>query len=453
MSSPGDRLPQSGERRRFFLGAFGEPGHAFPMLALGARLAERGHEVTFETWSRWRSEVEAAGMRFLPAPEYPLFGGSGEPFEMYEAVGLATAQTRAAVADLSPDALVHDILTLAPALAGELEGVPVATLVPHLYPVGGPGFPPYALGARLPRTRIGRTLWDAVARGTQAGLREGRDQLNRTRVGLGLAPLERFHGGLSERLCLVGTFPHLEYPRSWPASAHVVGPLMWEPPFDFVEPPRGAAPLVLVAPSTAQDPEHRLLRAALDGLGELPIRVLATWNRRPLGLPVSVPENTRLVEWVSYSKTMPACSLVVCHAGHGTMARAVACGCPVLAVPHVGDMAENAARADWAGVGVRLPWRLLTPATLRLAVQEALERPSLGERARALAAWAAAHDGASRSADLVEALADQSSRRSRTNSISSRASPSTTSIGSPEQLHSSTTTRSSLTSSARQTAP
>ncbi len=443
------------DRQRFFLGAFGEPGHAFPMLALGARLAERGHEVTFETWSRWRSDVEDAGMRFLPAPEYPLFGGSGIGSEMYEAVVLATGETRRAVAELKPHALVHDILTLAPAMAGELQGVPVATLVPHLYPVGGPGFPPYALGARYPRTRLGRAMWHGVAHGTRGGLRQGREELNRTRVKLGLAPLERFHGGLSERLCLVGTFPQLEYPRRWPAGVHVVGPLMWEPPFGFVDPPAGDAPLVLVAPSTAQDPEHRLLRAALAGLGDLPIRVLATWNRRPLppGEPVAVPGNTRLVEWVSYSKTMPACSLVICHAGYGTMARALACGCPVLAVPHVGDMAENAARADWAGVGVRLPWRLLGPGTLRLAVRRALSDGALTARAGRLAAWAASHDGASRAADLVEALAGQSSRRSRTNSINSGDSPSTRSIGSPEQLQSSTTARSSVTSSARQIAP
>lgn len=443
-------------RLRFFLGAFGEPGHAFPMLALGARLASRGHEVVFETWSRWRSDVEAAGMQFLPAPEYPLFGGSGIGSEMYEAVVLATGETRRAVAELRPDALVHDILTLAPAMAGELEGVPVATLVPHLYPVGGPGFPPYALGALYPRTRLGRALWDGLARWTVSGLRQGRDELNDTRVRLGLPPVMRFHGGLSERLCLVGTFPQLEYPRRWPSGVEVVGPLMWEPPFEFVEPPPGSEPLVLVAPSTAQDPEHRLLRAAVAGLGDLPIRVLATWNRRPLPThqPVAVPGNTRLVEWVSYAKTMPSCALVICHAGHGTMARALACGVPVLAVPHVGDMAENAARANWAGVGVRLPWRLLGPGTLRLAVSRALSDRALGVRAREFAAWAAAHDGASRAADLVEALAaGQSSRWVRTNSISSGDSPSATSIGSPEQLHSSTTARSSLTSSARQIAP
>jgi UDP:flavonoid glycosyltransferase YjiC (YdhE family) len=112
-----------------------------------------------------------------------------------------------------------------------------------------------------------------------------------------------------------------------------------------------------------------------------------------------------LVEWLSYSKTMPRCALVITHAGHGTMVRALSSGCPVVTVPHSGDMGENAARADWAGVGVRLPWRLLTPATLRLAVRRALSLPALGARARSIAAWSAAHDGAAHAAQLVESLA------------------------------------------------
>ncbi len=408
------------ERLRFFLGAFGEPGHAFPMLALGSRLAARGHEVTFETWSRWREHVEAAGMRFEPAPERPLFPTLERPVDMYESALAVTAQTRQAVADLAPDAVVHDILTLAPALAGELERVPVATLIPHVHPAGARGLPPYALGARLPRTRAGQWLWGSIEHQVEAGLRQGRAELNQARATLGLPPVERLHGGLSERLCLVGTFPQLEYPRRWPRGTYVVGPLMWEPPFEAVPAPAGDRPLVLVAPSTAQDPDHRLLRAALAGLGGEPIRVLATWNRRPLNGTVAVPSNTRLVEWVSYSKTMPACALIICHAGHGTMARALACGCPVVAVPHCGDMAENAARADWAKVGVRLPWRLLGPATLRLAVRRALSERALTARAGELAAWAAAHDGATRAADLVEELAragGRSSGRARTTSI------------------------------------
>jgi UDP:flavonoid glycosyltransferase YjiC (YdhE family) len=375
------------------------------MLALGTRLASRGHRVTLETWSRWRSYVEAAGMRFVAAPEYPVFPTRERPLQPYQAVVRATAQTRPAVAEANPDVVVHDILTLAPAMAAELEGVPVATLVPHVYPVGAPGLPPYALGARPARTAAGTRLWHAFERPLEAGLRQGRAELNDTRARLGLPPVSRLHGGLSDRLCIVATFPQLEYPRAWPGSVHVVGPLLWEPPYREVDPPPGEDPLVLVAPSTAQDPEHRLLRAAVAGLGRERVRVLASWNRKPLPAPVGVPPNTRLVEWISYSRTMPRCALVVCHAGHGTMVRALASGCPVLAVPHSGDMAENAARADWARVGVRLPWRLLAPATVRLAARRALSEPGLAERARALGAWAQAHDGTARAAELVEQLA------------------------------------------------
>jgi UDP:flavonoid glycosyltransferase YjiC (YdhE family) len=68
-------------------------------------------------------------------------------------------------------------------------------------------------------------------------------------------------------------------------------------------------------------------------------------------------------------------------------------------------MFENAARADWAGVGVRLPRRFLSPSTLRLAVHRALADEGIAERARSVAAWAAAHDGADAAADAVEAWA------------------------------------------------
>jgi UDP:flavonoid glycosyltransferase YjiC (YdhE family) len=375
------------------------------MLALGERLVARGHDVVFETWKRWREHVESAGMTFLPAPEYPVFEPGESALGPREAVVRAARHTRGSLAGAGFDVVVHDILTLAPALAGELEGVAVATLIPHLYPVGTRGFPPYAFGARLPRTRLARQFWASLERPLEAGLRRGREELNETRRRLGLPPVQRLHGGLSKQLTMVGTFPQLEYPREWPANVHVVGPVMWEPPFGPVEPPPGREPLVLVAPSTAQDPEHRLLLAALEGLKGEPIRVLATWNRRPLPRPAKVAANTRLVEWLSYSQTMPSCALVVCHAGHGTMARALASGAPVLAVPHIGDMAENAARVDWAHAGVRLPWRLLGPRALRLAVRGALRDARLAARAGELRDWAAAHDGALRAAELVERLA------------------------------------------------
>jgi len=398
-------MPAATAPRRVLLGAFGDPGHAFPMIALGRALVARGHEVTLQTWTRWREPVEAEGIRFAAAPEYQVFPSGPEPLDFYESVVHATRDTLPLVRDLKPEVVVADILTLAPALAAEIERVPYATLIPHVYPHGEREFPIYSLGARLPRTAPGRAMWRSAHGQVDRGLERGRRELNETRQQLGLPALSHVHGGISRDLALVASFPQLEYPREWPAHVHVVGPLMWEPPAEDVEVPAGTQPLVLVAPSTAQDPEHRMLHGALRGLADADVRVLATWNRRLPSRPLRVPANARVVDWVSYARTMPLCDVVVCHAGHGTLARALASASAVVACPAVGDMNENAARLDWAGAGVRVPRRFVSARPLRLAVERALGEPSIRERARELGEWARTHDSGTVAAELVEGLA------------------------------------------------
>ena len=101
-----------------------------------------------------------------------------------------------------------------------------------------------------------------------------------------------------------------------------------------------------------------------------------------------------VVDWLSYSQAMAAADLVICHGGHGTVARALGAGVPALCCPAVGDMAENGARVAWSGTGLMLPWRLVGPASLRLVVRRALGDPGLAVRAREIAAWGARNDGA-----------------------------------------------------------
>jgi UDP:flavonoid glycosyltransferase YjiC (YdhE family) len=358
-----------------------------------------------ETWSRWQEHVEREGMRFAAAPVYAVFG-DGNALKPYQAAVRASAVTHELIEEFDPDAVVVDILTVAAALAAEKAGRPWITLVPHVLPTPEPGFPPYSIGARLPRTALGRLMWrqfDPLLRG---GLEQGREQLNDSRMRVGLSPLDHVHGGISRRLALVATFPQLEYPRREPQPwVRVTGPLLWEQPFGPVEPPPGEEPLVLVAPSTAQDPEHRMLRAALAGLADEPVRVLATTNRRDPPAPIDVPANARLVDWLSYARTMPVCDAVVSHAGHGTLVRALASGVPVVACPAAGDMNENAARVAWAGAGVALPRRLVTPRGIRLAARRLLSEKRFARRARELGDWAAANDGAAAAAAEVEGLA------------------------------------------------
>ncbi len=363
----------SGPGRRFFLGAFGDAGHAFPMIALGAELVRRGHDVTLQTWTNWAEHVEREGMTFTRA--HRPMADDGGPLRPYQAAVRAARMTMPLLEELQPACVVSDIITLSPGLAGEAAGLPVATLIPHVDPRPTPGRPPFSIGARMPRTALGRAFWRRTTERLVAnGLEQGRVQLNGTRERLGLPPLPHAHNGLSHDLTLVATLPQLEYPRPPQPGAHVVGPLLWEIPGEpaVAPPPEPAGtPVVLVAPSTAQDHEHRMLRAALEGLADEPVRVIATWNRREPDPPLTVPDNAVVVDWLSYAGTMAHCDVVISHAGHGTLMRAIASGCALVCCPATGDMMENAARVDWAGLGTRLPRRLVTPRGVRLAVRRA----------------------------------------------------------------------------------
>jgi len=390
--------------RRYLLAAFGDPGHAFPAIALGRALVARGHEVCLQTWSRWAEHVEREGMSFSPAPEYEVWPRGG--LSPYGAAVRAARDTMPLIHDFDPHAVVADILTVAGALAAQMAERPWATLVPHVLPTSEPGLPPYSVGARLPRTRVGSAAWSLAQPILSGGQERGREELNGARRRVGLPELDHTHGGISRRLAMVATYPQLEYPRyDRRPGVCVTGPLLWEQAYDEpAEPPPGDEPLILVAPSTSQDPDHRMLRAALDGLSGEPVRVLATTNRRSPSTPLPVPANARIVDWISYARSMPGCAAVICHAGHGTVVRSLACGVPVIGCPEAGDMAENAARLSWSGTGISLPRRLVTPRGVRLAVRKLLADPGYGQRARELQAWSEHHDGGAEAARALESL-------------------------------------------------
>jgi MGT family glycosyltransferase len=386
--------------------AFGDAGHVFPAIALGKALVARGHEVVIETWEERRQAVDGEGLGFAAAEEYRMFPPPDPNSEEGQHAAEAALALLPLLEDFRPHVVVSDILTLAPTLAAERAGIPLATLIPHIYPVVQPGLPFFAIGLRPPRTRLGRGVWRyGHDRALRVGLEQGRRDLNIQRRRLDLPPIDRFHGGISPDLALVATYPQLEYPRQWPAGVEITGPMTYEMPHPDIELPPGDDPLVLVAPSTAHDSDNHLVRTALAALADEPVRVVATTNRVAPQHPIDVPANAVLVEWLSYCQLMPAASLVVSHGGHGTVARALGAGTPVLVCPIIGDMSETAMRVAWAGAGLSLPWRLCRPAPLRWSVQQLLNEPKFATKAREIAAWGRENDGAARGGALVEQLA------------------------------------------------
>jgi UDP:flavonoid glycosyltransferase YjiC (YdhE family) len=111
------------------------------------------------------------------------------------------------------------------------------------------------------------------------------------------------------------------------------------------------------------------------------------------------------VDWASYGQVMPRASVVVCNGGHGTVARALADGTPLLVCPVRGDQPENGARVAWAGAGLMLPRPLVGPGPVRWAVRRLLADGKFAARAREIGAWGHQNSGPARGAELVERFA------------------------------------------------
>ena len=109
----------------------------------------------------------------------------------------------------------------------------------------------------------------------------------------------------------------------------VVGPMLWEPGGPLVEPPPGDGPVVLVAPSTSQDPS-RLAAAGVPGraggragAGDRDLRATreAPANAVLVAVDVLRARRCRTATWWSR------------HGGHGTLARALASRLPGARLP------------------------------------------------------------------------------------------------------------------------
>jgi UDP:flavonoid glycosyltransferase YjiC (YdhE family) len=341
-------------------------------------------------------------VRFAAGVERVIFPGPAGPGE--EAPGFAEAVRRTVplFREFEPDVVVADLFGVVPAVAAELDGIRTATLIPHTWPEYGTKTPPWSWGFLPPRTPFGSALWPVANVLEVARSRLGLRLLDEARVEFGLPPLRRAGLNLSEELAMVATFPQLEYPIQRPSWVHVTGPMLFELPYGEVELPPGPEPLILVAGSTGQDLGRGLLRTTLEALAREPVRVLATVNEHGASWPGEVPENARVVDWISYARVLPRCAAVVTRGGHGTIARALAEGVPVLACPAGGDQPENATRLAWSGAGLMLPRRLLRPGPVRWAIRRLLAEPNFAASAREIAAWGRRNDGAERGAELIE---------------------------------------------------
>ena len=177
-------------------------------------------------------------------------------------------------------------------------------------------------------------------------------------------------------------------PPSLPQHHHYVGPLWLElsskAPQYLDEP---GPPWVLVTVSSnPQAEEMTLIRTALQALAAHPVRVLLTLSEmHPSEQIGPVPPNARIERFVSHAAVLTRCCLLVSHAGHGIVTKALYYGVPMVLVPWDRDQPGVAARAAALGAAEVVKRSDLTEARLSLAIDRVLENPCYRENAGTMA--------------------------------------------------------------------
>jgi MGT family glycosyltransferase len=217
------------------------------------------------------------------------------------------------------------------------------------------------------------------------------------------AVLENFER--ADRLLLM-TSSAFEYETfTPPPNVSLVGPRLDDPAWvGSWTPPAGDEPLVLVGmSSTFMDHADALQRAAT-ALAGLPVRGLVTTGPSLPAATIDAPANVTVVERAPHSEVLRHARVVVTHAGHGTVLKALAAGVPVVAIPLGRDQLDNAARVVHHGAGLRLK-PTAKPDAIAKAVRRVLEEPSFSAAAERMAAAIAAETAEDLAAAELEALA------------------------------------------------
>jgi MGT family glycosyltransferase len=216
-------------------------------------------------------------------------------------------------------------------------------------------------------------------------------------------------------LFLVASTPELDYERTdLPPNVRYVGACVWKggaapPPLPewLASLPRDR-PVVHVTEGTIHTREPLLLRAAMQGLRDLPMRVVLTTgaHRRPDELDLGPPAaNIRVEQFVPHHALFPVTDVVVTTGGAGTVTTALLAGVPLVVVPTGWDLPENAQRIAVSGAGLRIAAQDCTPQRLRRAVEQVLGDPRYREAARRMGAALRERGGTEQAAVLIEDFA------------------------------------------------
>lgn len=407
---------------RVLIVAFGSHGDVLPLIALGAELVRRGHDVLMAGVEPFAAIARSAGVPFEQLASDAEYREALSHDDLWRPIrgarrllGFARLALKPTFEFIERNRLRRDVLVVASSLA---LGARVAQDALKL-PVVTVHMSPFLMQSRhaAPRLPVLPDLnWLPEAKRWDIQL--GADEwvvdpvvmpaLNAFRAELGLKPIKRLRYWWNAPGRVLLMFPdwYAAPQPDWPAQVMLAGfarpnlidnddPAL-DAFLDVGEPP------VAITFGTAMRQGAALHHAAIKACDALGRRCLVI-SAEPVETPRSMAGRVHVARAVSLARVLPRCAAIVHHGGVGTVAEALAAGLPQLLVPLAFDQFDNAARVKALGCGVSLSRWLCGPRRLARALDRILKSASVRAGCVAAATRFEGKDPIALAADAVEA--------------------------------------------------
>jgi len=367
-------------------------GNIRPVLATAADLRERGHEVHVLSNPGMSARVEKIGASFLPFERVPPHDPATPATDIvraYEGRTIAEtndiigrrlvygrapeicADTLEAIDACSPDLVVTDYVLVGAMIAARARRRPLVVVSDIMFPLPYPGRPRQASTYAY--------LFDRL-------VRKGLPELNRLRSSHGLPELASSSELFAEASLFIvmtyKTFGRFDLPQGGVYAGQQL-----KLPTELADPPAAhdGRPLILVCFSSIHtEVQGQCLSRLIECLGQLPVRALIGLGSVPSMDRDLVPANVEMKPFIPLEKLLPDTSLIISHAGGGTILRALAFGVPQLCVPFIQDQFDCASLAISLGVGLSLK-KTASREDFDEAIRKLLNDPTYLARAREVA--------------------------------------------------------------------
>lgn len=315
---------------RFLIVTWDGAGNLVPTMTVAARLARAGHDVRLLGHRAIERRCGNHGWRFRPF------------VRTIEIDSAAAMGGNAGMLHLARDLWCHP--SVAEDVRIELAREPADVLVGDCMLLGA-----------LTAGQAARIPTVAVFHGALAPFRHGPfvDLVSPFLAQVNASSVAAVHDRCA--LSVVAAPREFEPPVPIPANVRFAGPLLDGPPLLPVEGdrrlPAGMDRPVLVSLSTSDQGQTPVLRRIVDALSRL--RVAAIVTTGPAIDPAALPRagNVTVVRFIPHASVLPRASLVLTHAGLGTVMASLAHGVPMLCLPFGRDQFFNASRVEAIGAG------------------------------------------------------------------------------------------------------